>query len=91
MALLQNKGMRLCRGGPRLQGEGGVDTDMMRVHPMTHPTAAPQIPTDAAAKVAAEALMVLQQAWAYYTPETPVATRVIDAPPDGVLAYYAAA
>ena len=41
-------------------------------------------------KTAAAALAVLEDAWSYYTPEAPVATREVEAQ-DGGIAYYEAA
>jgi hypothetical protein len=65
------------------------DTAMTTVipAPMT-PTALDQ--AEAAINPAAVALAVLEESWAYYTPEAPVVSRDIDAV-DGVLAYYEAA
>jgi|GEM_PF-1251192 len=56
------------------------------------PIAQAQVEADktAAAAAAAAALAVLEDAWSYYTPEAPVATREVEAQ-DGVIAYYEAA
>ncbi|WP_413219800.1 hypothetical protein [Tritonibacter mobilis] len=55
------------------------------------PIAQAQVEADKTAAVAAlAALAVLEDAWSYYTPEAPVATREVEAQ-DGVIAYYEAA
>ncbi len=64
---------------------------MTKDTPMTNLISAPiaqaQVEAD---KTAAAALAVLEDAWSYYTPEAPVATREVEAQ-DGVIAYYEAA
>ncbi|WP_114963100.1 hypothetical protein [Tritonibacter mobilis] len=71
---------------------------MTKDTPMTNLISAPiaqaQVEADKTAAVAAlaalAALAVLEDAWSYYTPEAPVATREVEAQ-DGVIAYYEAA
>ncbi|GLP87502.1 hypothetical protein [Tritonibacter mobilis] len=54
------------------------------------PIAQAQVEADKTAAAAVAALAVLEDAWSYYTPEAPVATREVEAQ-DGVIAYYEAA
>ncbi|WP_417838751.1 hypothetical protein [Tritonibacter scottomollicae] len=57
---------------------------------MTDLISIPQSPSEAAVAAPVDALAVLDEAWAYYTPEAPVVTREIEAQ-DAVFAYYEAA
>ncbi|MCG7622016.1 hypothetical protein [Epibacterium sp. Ofav1-8] len=58
---------------------------------MTSPLSAPQILADATVAGATDALGVLEDSWAYYSPEPPVTLHEVEAPQDGVVAYYEAA
>ncbi|PXW79493.1 hypothetical protein BZA02_10835 [Ruegeria sp. P4] len=65
---------------------------MTKDTPMTNLISAPiaQAHVEADKTAAVAALAVLEDAWSYYTPEAPVATREVEAQ-DGVIAYYEAA
>lgn len=63
---------------------------MTKDTPMTNLISAPIAQAQVEADKTAAALAVLEDAWSYYTPEAPVATREVEAQ-DGVIAYYEAA